>query len=318
MEGEETMPEVACLGVLVADLLGRPIDALPPHGRLGLVEEMTLHIGGCAANTAIDLAKLGVSAAVLGKVGADGLGDFIIRELQKENLDTRGVIQSPGVSTSASMVLVDSHGERTFLHHTGANAKYLAEDVRWDVIEESKILHVAGAFIMPAFDGQPMADTLLRAREMGKITCLDTVWDATGSWLKLLAPCLPYADYFLPSLAEAQAMTGQRNPQDAARFLRDQGVKTVGLKMGEEGCYLLSDSGELTIAAFQVEAVDGTGTGDAFVAGFLCGIVHGWDMERTARFANAVGAFCVTGLGATTGIRSLEETEAFIRERSSV
>src|SRR5215831_12065915 len=118
------MPDVACLGILVADLLGRPIDELPERGRLGLVDQMTLHIGGCAANTSIDLEKLGVKTAVLGKVGSDGLGDYVVQTLERAGLDTRGVVKDPEVGTSATMVLVDSQGERTFLHHQGANGHY--------------------------------------------------------------------------------------------------------------------------------------------------------------------------------------------------
>ncbi len=306
------MPGVACLGILVADLLGRPIDELPPRGRLGLVDQMTLHIGGCAANTGIDLAKLGIPTAVLGKVGADGLGDFVVNTLKQHGLDIRGVVQDPQATTSATMVLVGSDGERTFLHHLGGNARYTAEDVHWDVISESRILHVAGALVMPALDGEPMAHVLRRAKQMGCITSLDTVWDATGKWMATLRPCLAYTDYFLPSLAEAQALTGLEAPRDVARALRDAGVGIVGLKLGERGCYVQTADTELTVPSFKVEAVDGTGTGDAWDAGFLCGILEGWDLERTALFANAVGAFCVQGLGATAGVRTMGETLQFM------
>jgi sugar/nucleoside kinase (ribokinase family) len=306
------MPDVACLGILVADLLGRPIDSLPPRGRLGLVDQMTLHVGGCAANTGIDLARLGVPTAVLGKVGADGLGDFIVHTLERSGLVTRGVVRDSGVTTSATMVLVGSDGERTFLHHLGGNARYTADDVDWEVIGASRLLHVAGALVMPALDGAPMAGVLRRAEEKGLMTALDTVWDATGRWMRTLGPCLEYADFFLPSLSEAQEITGRKEPRDVACALRDAGVKTVGLKLGEAGCYLQTADAELSVPAFQVQAVDGTGSGDAWDAGFLCGVLNGWDMERTARFANATGALCVTAIGATAGVRTREETEAFI------
>ena len=306
------MPDIACLGILVADLLGRPIDSLPERGRLGLVEQMTLHIGGCAANTAIDLEKLGVKTAVLGKVGRDGLGDFLVHTLERSGLDTRGVVKDPEATTSATMVLVDSEGERTFLHHQGANACYLAEEVDWGVVQNTRILHIAGALVMPGMDGKPMAEVLKRAKKDYLITSLDTVWDATGKWMKTLAPCLPYTDFFLPSLSEAQAITGQTEPKDVAQSLRDSGVKTVGLKLGCDGCYVLSTDGEVTARTFKVTPVDGTGSGDAWDAGFLCGILNRWDIERTALFANAVGALCVTCLGATAGVRSMVETEAFI------
>lgn len=306
------MRKIACLGIFTADLLGRPIDQLPPRGRLGLVDEMSLHIGGCASNTGIDLQKMGIDTAVLGKVGRDGLGDFVVNVLERHGLDTRGLARDDSVGTSASMVLVGADGERTFLHYLGGNARYFETDVNWDVIDECGILHIAGALVMPQFDGEPMARTLKEAKKRGKITSLDTVWDATGKWMKTLAPCLPWTDYFEPSLSEAQEITGLKEPRDVAKALRDAGVKTVVLKLGERGCYIQGENLELASTAFTVPVVDGTGSGDAFDAGFLTGVMLGWDMERTAKFANATGAFSVMALGATGGLKPMEEIEAFI------
>jgi sugar/nucleoside kinase (ribokinase family) len=307
------MPDIACLGILVADLLGRPIDGLPPRGRLGLVDHMALHIGGCAANTGIDLARLGISTAVVGKVGKDGLGDFVCRTMETEGIDTRGLVQAEDVNTSASMVLVGDDGERTFLHYLGGNARFTAEDVDWPVVSEAKILHVAGALVMPAFDGEPMAETMREAKKRGLTTSLDTVWDATGKWMQTLRPCLEHADYFMPSLSEAQEITGRKETLEVAEALLDVGVRNVVLKLGEQGCYVRTADQAVSVGAFRVKAVDGTGTGDAFDAGFLCGVLKGWDVEKTARFANAVGAMCVTALGTTAGVRSLLETEEFLR-----
>src|SRR5262249_37640734 len=157
--------DIACLGILVADLLGRPIDSLPERGRLGLVDQMTLHIGGCAANTGIDLERLGVKTAVLGKGGRDGLGDLVVQTLERSGLDTGGVVKDPAVGTSAKMVLVDSEGERTFLHHQGANGHYRDDEVDWSVVQNTRIFHVAGALVMPAMDGKPMAELLKRAKK---------------------------------------------------------------------------------------------------------------------------------------------------------
>jgi sugar/nucleoside kinase (ribokinase family) len=161
-----------------------------------------------------------------------------------------------------------------------------------------------------------MADVLAEARRLGLTTSLDTVWDATDRWMKILSPCLQHVDYFLPSLSEAQKLTGRREPKDVAQALRDLGVGTVALKMGPAGSYVLNETVEETIPAFCVPAVDGTGCGDAYVAGFLCGVVRDWETVRCARFANAVGAMCLTALGATAGVRTLEETEAFMAAAS--
>ena len=102
-------------------------------------------------------------------------------------------------------------------------------------------------------------------------------------------------------------------PQKLRSALLERGVRTVGLKMGVDGCLVMSGEGQvIRLPAFQVDVVDATGAGDAFAAGFIAGVWQGWPLEKTARFANAVGALCVTGLGASGGVRSLSETLSFM------
>lgn len=303
------MTQVACLGIFVADVVGKPIDALPPRGALAAVDRMELHAGGCAANTAITLARLGITTSVLGKIGADGFGDFLARTLVTNGVDTQGLVCDADAATSATMVMVGTDGERTFLHHPGANAAFTSADIAWPVIEAAPILHVAGPFLMPQFIGEDCAAVLRRAKATGKTTTLDTVWDFTGRWQSVLAPALPFLDYALPSLEEARQITGRDTPRDIAQALLEQGVGTVGLKMGDAGAYVrTADGDEFTVPALHVSALDTLGAGDAWSAGFLCGLAHGWGLEKATRFANATGACCVQALGATTGIRSFQET----------
>ena len=162
---------------------------------------------------------------------------------------------------------------------------------------------------MTRYVGEENAAVLRKAQAMGITTTLDTVWDFTGRWLDVLGPCLPYLDYALPSLEEAREITRLDEPPEIARFFIDRGVKVVGIKMGARGSYVRTCAGEVVTAPpLAVTAVDSLGAGDAWAGGFLCGLVHGWDMERCARFANAAGACCVQALGATTGIRTFSET----------
>ena len=306
------MADVACLGILVADVVARPVDELPERGRLTLVEEMTLSIGGCAANTGVGLARLGINTAVLGKVGHDGFGDFVVRTLEGEGIDTRGVVRSDTAATAATMALVESGGERSFIHYIGANADFMEQDVVWEVVREAKILHIGGALLLPQLDGEPTARILQAAREAGVQTSLDTVWDPSGQWLEVLAPCLPHVDYFVPSIEEARMITQREEPEEIAEFLLNWGVGVVALKMGERGCYVRTAEEEFYLPAYPVEVVDATGAGDAFAAGFLAGLVMGWDLKRATALANATGAWCVTAMGATTGLRSWEETVALM------
>ena len=304
---------VVCLGILVADVVGRPMKDFPAPGRLVLVDEMGLYTGGCAANTASDLVRMGISVEVIGKIGQDSFGDFLIRELEQRGVGTRGIKWDARVGSSATMVMVDPDGERRFVHYIGANATLSSADIDSTIIKSASLFHLGGALVLPGIDGQPSVELLRQARQGGAITFLDTVWDTTGRWLDILGPYLPYTDYFLPSLPEAQAMTGCLEPLEAARALLKYGVEVVGLKMGAAGCLVAPRYGDaIQLPAFQVDAVDATGAGDAFVAGFMAGIWHEWSLEKTARFANAVGALCVTGVGASGGIRSLDETLEFM------
>ena len=308
------MPEVTCVGILVADVVGKPIETLPERGKMVLVDRMELHSGGCAANTGIGLAKLGVETAILGKVGNDGFGDFLLRRFEIFGIDTGSITCAPETPTASTMVLVHGDGERSFLHYQGANATLTLAEVDFTPICQSKVLHIAGALGMPLLDGEPTATLLKQAQEAGVITAFDTVWDARGQWREKVAPCLPYIDYLLPSFEEAQMLAGGlTTPPEVAQFLLDAGAKVVGLKLGARGCYLrAADGTEFTLPALPVRAIDALGAGDAYVAGFLTGVVRGWDLEQCARFANAVGACCVTALGATTGIQSFEDTLAFM------
>ena len=303
------MTDVVCLGILVADAIARPVDDVPPRGALELVDEISLHGGGCALNTASALVRLGLEAAVVGKVGADPFGDFILQLLDERGVDRRGVLRDSAVSTSATVVLVDSAGERTFLHLPGANGQLRREELDEGVLFSGSALHVAGALVMPELDGSSTANVLEEAKGRGLTTSLDTVWDATGRWERLL-PSLPYLDLFVPSLAEGSAISREGEPESVAAWLRERGVGTVALKLGADGCFVSSDEFEGFVAAPAVEAIDGTGAGDAFAAGLLYGHLAGWPLERAAALANAAGALAATAVGAVEGVRGLEETLA--------
>jgi sugar/nucleoside kinase (ribokinase family) len=282
---------------------------VPPRGALELVDEISLHGGGCALNTASALVRLGLDARVVGKVGADPFGDFILQLLDERGVDRRGVLQDSAVSTSATVVLVDSAGERTFLHLPGANGRLRREELDEDALFSGRALHVAGALVMPELDGSPTAGILEEAKARGLTTSLDTVWDATGRWERLL-PSLPHLDLFVPSLAEGSAISREPEPESVAAWLRKRGVGTVAIKLGAEGCFVASEEFEGFVAAPAVDAIDGTGSGDAFAAGLLYGHLAGWPLERAAALANAAGALAATAVGAVEGVRGLEDTLA--------
>jgi sugar/nucleoside kinase (ribokinase family) len=300
------MTDVVCLGILVADVIARPVDGLPHEGSLDVVDEIDLRGGGCALNAASALVKLGLSAAIAGKVGADAFGQFILGVADQRGIDRRAVVRDQASSTSATVVLVAADGEQLFLHHPGANARLHAEELDHELLFAGRALHIGGALVMDRLDGEPFARILAEAKARGLTTSLDTVWDATGRWERVL-PVLPHVDLATPNLSEAQAITGETEPARAAQRLHELGAAEVVLKLGADGCFV---RGVGRIEPVRVETVDGTGAGDAFAAGLLYGRLAGWPLERAARLANAAGALATTAVGAAEGVRELDETLA--------
>ena len=298
--------EVVCLGILVADVIVRPVARLPERGTLGLVDSIELRGGGCALNTPSCLAKLGLRAAALGKVGEDTFGDFVLGLLTERGVDASGVLRDRALPTSASVALVDPAGERTFLHVAGANGGIRAEELG-SLPFAGRALHIAGALVLDALDGEPTAALLAEARRRGIQTSIDTVFDGSGRWERVL-PALPHCDLVTPALREAQAITGEQSPARVAARLLELGARVAAVTLGPEGCYVAGDGFTGHVPAVPVDVVDGTGAGDAFAAGFLYGLLERWPLERCARFANAAGALATTAVGAFEGVGDLEET----------
>lgn len=308
------MRKIASVGILVADVVAQPVSHYPERGVCAHVARMELHVGGCASNVGLALAKLGLPVSLAGRVGRDPFGDFLLTELQRHGVDTRGVQRSTTAGTATTMVMVHPDGERSFIHYMGANAEFCPDDIHWELLHDCAIFHLAGAYLMPRMDGEPTARVLQEARQRGMITCLDTTWDASGQWIRLLEPCLPHLDYITPNYGEASRLTGETDPEKIADRLLNAGVGTAVIKMDAQGCFVKNRAEAFHLPACQVDVVDMLGAGDCFTAGWLAGVSMGWDLRRIARLANAVGALCVTALGATTGVKPLAETLHFMEQ----
>ena len=299
------MFDIVCVGIIVADVIVKPVDTLPGKGLLGLVDSIRLFNGGGAMTTAVNTSKMGLSSAVAGKIGNDAFGDFCRSVLLANNVNCTGLVVDETVQTSASVVLSNSDGERTFLHTGGTNNTFCIDDIRWDVIENAKIVFVTGSFIMDTFDGEQTRMFLQKCKEMGKLTALDMCWDPKGRWSKLLFPALPYIDFFLPSVDEAQELTGSSDLSEISQQFINAGAKTAIIKLGKDGCYLRESAetkGYVIPPCKNVIPVDTTGAGDNFCSGFFTAYTNGMNLCDCARFANAAGAISVMAQGATTGI----------------
>ena len=190
-----------------------------------------MHGGGCALNTASALVALGLEAAVVGKVGDDPLGDVLLGLLDERGVGRDGVLRDASVATSATVVLVDSTGERTFLHVPGANGALAEDELDPELLYAGRALHLAGALVMEGLDGEPFARIAAEARRRGLLTSLDTVWDPTARWHRL-EPSLPHLDLVCTSLAEGRAASGEDEPAEITAWFRARGAREVALTMG--------------------------------------------------------------------------------------
>lgn len=304
------MKKILTIGSVTADVLLDSVDALPASGRLQDVDSVAVLPGGCAVNAALDLKKLGAEVKLSCLVGQDVFGKMLMDHFEAAGLSLEGVISDPAVSTTLSVVLISSFGERSFLYHPGSAAAFCRRHVPAALLDEADVLFVAGQMLLPSFEGEELAAFFKEMKERGKMTVMDTAWDSSGRWLCRIEKALAYTDLFMPSFEEARALSGVEDPFEMADFFFDRGCGSVVIKLGKEGALLCKSREERTLVPIieGVNVKDTTGAGDAFCAGFLMGVAKGWDYPRSGRFAAAVAASCIGETGASAGIKSYEET----------
>ena len=167
---------------------------------------------------------------------------------------------------------------------------------------------------MSKFDGEASVKVLQLAKAHGVTTTFDLVALPRPDLIDLIDPLLPYIDYFMPGLEEAQMMCGLKERQSVINFFLDRGVGTTVFKMGADGSSIANrEIGEIRIPAFQTTIVDSTGCGDSYCAGFIVGLAHGWSLEEAGKLGAACGALVITGLGSDAGIVDLASTIDFMR-----
>lgn len=304
--------ELITVGCACADVIARPVDQYPEPGHLQLLPELEIHLGGLAAVTATVFAQLGGKSALIGKLGADGFGDYIVGALSHAGVDTVHVRREKSEHTSATIVLVTSQGERTFLHHLGTNGTTVPGDIDMALAKQAKAFHWGGPGVTPGLTGEGMGKVFQELREAGVMTSMDTCFDGSGTWFPLIEGALPHLDVVMSSLHEARYYTGKQEPRDIVRFFRSFGARYVMLKLGGDGMIVEDARESHHLQAHKVNVVDTTGAGDASCAGFLYGLVNGWGLYHSGQLANAVGGLTVQHMGGAEAIASLEDTIAFM------
>ncbi len=301
-----------CAGIIVADHICEPVDHLPVEGELVLSSKMSLATGGCAANVAVNLGKLGRKATIVGRVGHDVFGRYVCDTLAELGVDCAHVVESTTSDTSGSFIVNVRGQDRRFIHCTGANAEFTGDEITPELIAQCRAVYLGGYCLSELPAAETVAARFKLARDAGAITILDVAIPGPANYWPRLRPILPFADYFLPNNDEARIITGLEDPCDQAREFHRAGAKTAIITCGNSGAVLVDDSGTYRAERHPVEFVDGTGSGDAFAAGFIHAALAGHPNLDALRYGSAQGASCVRAIGATAGAFDGKELEAYV------
>jgi len=309
----DTLFDCLCLGIVVADHVCEPIDHVPHAGELVLTERTNLTTGGCAANVAVDLARLGRNTAVVGRVGDDFFGRFVADALKQAGVDDRHLRASPGEATSCSMIVNVRGEDRRFIHSRGANRTLTGGEISREMLRQTRVVYVGGYCLSDQPSPANVAALFRAAGECGVKTVLDVVIPQTGNYWPFLEPVLPWTDVFLPNNDEGETITEEKDPLAQALRFREAGAKSVIVTCGGQGSVAACPAGNFRAGRFHVPLVDGTGSGDAFAAGYIHGLLQGADVAQCVRIGSALGASCVRATGATTGAFNAAELADFLK-----
>lgn len=299
-------------GIVVADHVCDPVDHLPAPGELVTTARMDLTIGGCAANVATDLAKLGLSVGVVGCVGDDVFGRFVRESLEYGGVNCEYLMRSADRDTSGTLVINTRGADRRFIHSIGANAEFTGRELTPDLLSNARVLYLGGYCLYDELSAQNVAAAFRAARAAGVTTLLDVVIPRPGEYLSRLEAVLPWTDVFLPNDDEGRLILGVQDPVRQAAEFRGAGAKAVVVTRGAQGAVLVTEDVTLQAGSYAVDFVDGTGAGDAFAAGFLYGLLNEAELADCLRYGSALGASCVRTRGATTGVLSVDGLRQFI------
>ncbi len=300
--------DVSVIGLYILDVLGRPVTRIPDRGNVDFIEEIRLTVAGTAGGTVVDTAKLGLKSLAVGAVGDDEKADWVLMTMQKHSIDTSAMQRLKGIPTSATILNVRPNGDRPALHVRGASDHFDVAPTMYDQVFDAPIIHLGGTGLLKALDGPASVILLKEAKRRGRIVTFDLI-GANAETIAIVAPLLPYIDYFMPSIEEAKDMAGLDTPEDCASFYLDKGATCCVFTLGGDGAYYAHKDGtRLKSPAYDVKVVDTTGCGDAFDAGFIASLHHKMDTETALRFAQASAGLVATGLGSDAGIISFADT----------
>jgi len=261
--------------------------------------------GGPVATALVSLRRLGVGAAFSGVVSDDYAGERIRQGLRQEGVDLAPLVVRPGGESQRAFIIVNREsGTRTILWKRPTVAALTADEVRRDWIDGAGFLLLDGL----------MEGASMRAAELARGAGVPVMLDA-GSPRPGVLGLLPLVDYIVGS--EEFSRHFSADPEEAVRKIAVHRPRAVTVTLGERGSVTWGEGRVFHTPAFRVRAVDTTGAGDVFHGGYVFGLLKGWDLDKTVRFASAFAALKCLAPGGRTGIPTLERTLEFMSSAPS-
>ena len=305
-------PGIIVLGDINVDIMGR-VRAWPRPGEDCLAQSLEIRCGGVGANCALSLASWGVAARMVGCVGQDVFGEYVLNALRECKVDSRWVQRSTAATTGMFYINVTPDGERTFFGSRGANSLLRLPRSSAALTAGATAVHLAGHCFLDPGPAQAAKYLIKAMHARGGWVSLDVGMEPSKSIPQKILQMIRRVDILLVSLDEAAALTGTRDPFRAFASLRKAGAREVVLKVGRRGCLISENGRPVVVPSFSVRSVDSTGAGDAFVAAFLQARLRAWPTIEGAIAANAAGALATTVVGAGQNLPGLREVAALLR-----
>ena len=307
--------DLLVVGEINPDLILGGSDLMPTFGQAEkLVEGAVLTIGSSSAIVACGAARLGLRTALIGVVGDDEFGRFMLKALAERAVDVSSCIVDKTLATGMSVVLSQPQ-DRAILTYPGAIPALRADQIDRAMLRRARHLHVGSYFLLDGLrPGLP--GLYAEARGMGLTTSLDTNWDPGGTWDSGLEHVLPACDVLMPNEVEARHIAHCDRLDKALETLSAR-VPTLAVKLGAEGGLARQGATTVRESALPLEVVDTTGAGDSFDAGFLYGQLHGWSLARSLQLACACGSLSTRAAGGTEGQPFISEALTALGEAST-
>jgi len=313
-----TGPDVIALGEILVEIMRTKKDI--PHTEVG--EYSGPYPSGAPAIFIDVVARLGVKCGFIGIVGDDDFGRLLIDRLRNDGVETEYVKVKSGFTTGTTFVMYYSSGSRKFIFHLrhAAAGQLSPADLDPNYVSKAKLVHVMGSSLaVSELSRNACYEAVRIVKRAGGVVTFDPnlrpelLSIEEIQWL--CAPVMRVCDVVLPSGAEAEALTGLKDPVEAAKVLLKTGPKIAVIKLGEKGAIIMTRDEIIRESAFDVVELDPTGAGDVYDGAFVVGMLEGWPLKRTAKFASAAGAIKVTKFGPMEGPRSRREVEEFASNR---